>query len=41
MPLKDMYEKVNSSAGKFARQMVLDLLDPTLDMLSQCSDYKV
>lgn len=41
MPLKDMYEKVNSSAGKFARQMVSDLLDPTLDMLSQCSDYKV
>lgn len=41
MPLKDMYERVNSSAGKFARQMVSGLLDPTLDMLSQCSDYKV
>lgn len=41
MPLKEMYERVNSSAGKFARQMVSDLLDPALNMLSQCSDYKV
>ena len=41
MPLTEMYERVNSPARKFARQIISDLLDPTLNMLSQCSDYKL